>query len=343
MKPLFCKRRPYPVWVLVLADLLILALALSVFSYFHHIRILWGTGDGEELPIEVIGGTEYKRLDFSSRFPEGTFAQPGETLCTSTEYRSEDISMTVTEVNYVWKNSSGNKLKMQYYLYDIYVRHVENLYSSISNRRKPFEDLVKKSAELTDATGLQFTDGICIAAINDDYWGNANHTLVAVRNGNVLRTTSEIESDLCVLYYDGTMEMYTPETYDWATIEAKKPYQIWNFGPSLLAADGSALTRFDSSSYDQHVVGQRNPRTAIGYYEPGHYCFVVVDGRSSDANGATMAQLADIMEELGCTSAYNLDGGGSSLAYYNGKMIRVVEDEETQRSLFGIVCVGEIR
>jgi exopolysaccharide biosynthesis protein len=56
-----------------------------------------------------------------------------------------------------------------------------------------------------------------------------------------------------------------------------------------------------------------------------------------------MAQLADIMEELGCTSAYNLDGGGSSLAYYNGEMIRVVEDEETQRSLFGIICVGEIR
>lgn len=335
-------KKPYPLWSILLADFLILAVSLCSFAYFHHIRRLWGD-NGEDLPLMGITRPEDDPKDFSVRFPAGTFASPGDEMVSSTVYRSEDISLTVKEVNYTYTSSSGATRKMQYYVYDIYVRYVENLYSSVSKNRKPFETLVENSATLKNAEGIPFTKGVCIAAVNDDYWGNANHTLVAVRNGNVLRTTDRIESDLCVLYYDGTMEMFTPETYDWESILEKRPYQIWNFGPNLLDADGEALSEFDPSSYDRHVVGNRNPRTAIGYYEPGHYCFVVVDGRSADADGATMAQLAEIMEDLGCTSAYNLDGGGSTLAYYNGDMIRVVEGEEKQRSLFGIVCVGEIR
>ena len=329
-------------WVLVLADVLLLALALSSFAYFHHVRILWGDGGGEEEPVGVIGNSSYKLTEFASRFPANTFASPGEEMKSGSVYRSEDVFLTLRTVEYTWNSYSGPK-QMQYYVYDVYVRYVENLYSSVSSRRKPFEELVADSAKLSNAEGIAFTDGPCIAAVNDDYWGNANHTLVAVRNGVVLRQSETIESDLCVLYYDGTMEIYTPQTYDWATIEEKGPYQAWNFGPGLLDAEGKALNTFDPSSYDQHVIGNRNPRTAIGYYEPGHYCFVVVDGRSEDADGATMAQLAGIMQELGCSKAYNLDGGGSTLAYYDGEMVRVVEGAESQRSLFGIVCVGEIR
>ena len=35
----------------------------------------------------------------------------------------------------------------------------------------------------------------------------------------------------------------------------------------------------------------------IGYYEPGHYCFVAVDGRSDKSKGLTMAQLSELMLE----------------------------------------------
>ena len=31
-----------------------------------------------------------------------------------------------------------------------------------------------------------------------------------------------------------------------------------------------------------------NPRSCIGYYEPGHYCFVIVDGRQKQSAGVTL-------------------------------------------------------
>ena len=35
----------------------------------------------------------------------------------------------------------------------------------------------------------------------------------------------------------------------------------------------------------------------------------------------TLEQLADFMKSVGCTNAMNLDGGGSSVMYVNGKIV----------------------
>ena len=70
------------------------------------------------------------------------------------------------------------------------------------------------------------------------------------------------------------------------------------------------LTSFASTSR----IISANPRTAIGYYEPGHYCFVLVDGRQEGySRGMLLPELAKVFEELGCQRAYNLDGGGSAV------------------------------
>ena len=56
-----------------------------------------------------------------------------------------------------------------------------------------------------------------------------------------------------------------------------------------------------------------NPRTALGVKRDGSLVLYVVDGRQSGlSNGLTIEELADHMIELGCISAWNLDGGGSS-------------------------------
>ncbi|MBE6479947.1 MAG: phosphodiester glycosidase family protein, partial [Olsenella sp.] len=54
----------------------------------------------------------------------------------------------------------------------------------------------------------------------------------------------------------------------------------------------------------------------------GHYVLVVSDGRTSESEGLTLAQLAQFMrDELGVTCAYNLDGGGSSTLWYEGEVV----------------------
>ena len=70
----------------------------------------------------------------------------------------------------------------------------------------------------------------------------------------------------------------------------------------------------------EHRLQGHNPRTAIGYYEPGHYCFVVVDGRGESV-GVTLSSLSRLMEDLGCKAAYNLDGGDSAQLWWNGEIV----------------------
>lgn len=84
-------------------------------------------------------------------------------------------------------------------------------------------------------------------------------------------------------------------------------------GHSILVADGKVLPRKEKSS--------RAPRTAIG--TDADYCyFVVADGRmKGKAAGLTFAELADTMARLGATDAIDLDGGGSSMIWVDGKIV----------------------
>lgn len=79
-------------------------------------------------------------------------------------------------------------------------------------------------------------------------------------------------------------------------------------GGGVLVRDGIAQTEFS------HNIGGKNPRTAIGLDKTGKkLTFVVLDGRRNDARGMTQTELAELMVELGCYTALNFDGGGSSV------------------------------
>ncbi|MBQ1970153.1 MAG: phosphodiester glycosidase family protein, partial [Paludibacteraceae bacterium] len=133
--------------------------------------------------------------------------------------------------------------------------------------------------------------------------------------------------DVCVLYHDGVMETVSSAAYDYDAIVARSPYQIWCFGPALLHADGSARleAEYDTAAYDNNLVFNRHPRTAVGYFEPGHYALLTVDGRTEQSYGMRVLQLGRIFEEMGCKAAYNFDGGDSCQAYYDGQFVRQAE------------------
>ena len=66
-------------------------------------------------------------------------------------------------------------------------------------------------------------------------------------------------------------------------------------------------------SVDHEFGYTRHPRTAVGYKEDGSIVLLVVDGRQPEiSNGASLADLADILGSMECVKALNLDGGGSS-------------------------------
>ena len=74
-----------------------------------------------------------------------------------------------------------------------------------------------------------------------------------------------------------------------------------------------------------NIGGARHPRTAIGTDKKGKILWlVVVDGRQQNySEGMNLHELANIMKDIGCWKATNMDGGGSSimgLLDNNGKM-----------------------
>lgn len=64
-----------------------------------------------------------------------------------------------------------------------------------------------------------------------------------------------------------------------------------------------------------------NPRTAIGQKEDGTVLLLVIDGRSATSLGASYSDVQNIFLEYGAINASNLDGGSSTLMYYQGKYI----------------------
>ena len=153
-----------------------------------------------------------------------------------------------------------------------------------------------------------------LLALSGDYF-NYQSKGVIIRNGVLYRNKLDSRRDLCVLYRDGVLKTYEVGTYNPTEIIAAEPWQTWQFGPALLDETGAPKSEFNTSLSDL------NPRCAIGYFEPGHYCFVVVDGRRDNySKGATMQELSRIMHKLGCTAAYNLDGGQSAQMYFDGSI-----------------------
>ncbi len=84
----------------------------------------------------------------------------------------------------------------------------------------------------------------------------------------------------------------------------------WATGGGDILIQNGEIT--DSSKWDS-AIASRNPRTALGVKADGTVISYVIDGRNSGySNGMSLKVLAEEMLDMGCVSAINFDGGGSS-------------------------------
>lgn len=66
----------------------------------------------------------------------------------------------------------------------------------------------------------------------------------------------------------------------------------------------------------------RHPRTLIGHFENDDLLLIVIDGRREGwSTGVTLEEAQDKLLEFNVRDAYNLDGGGSSTFYYDGRVL----------------------
>ena len=89
-------------------------------------------------------------------------------------------------------------------------------------------------------------------------------------------------------------------------------------GPYLIK-DGEVF--IDVTAQKLGAITGKNPRTAIGYTAHNEFIMVTVDGREHASVGMTLGELARMMKGFGCINAMNLDGGGSTVMYVQGKVV----------------------
>lgn len=272
----------------------------------------------------LLGLTTWAQAEFS--FSDDVFLPEGEApVITETSYQSANVSISISSMRV-----EGSDV----FVADIYVHDLSCYQRRFAGKWNKTKKLSLKNWGTQEGAILAMTGDSSIESFSVGW---------VIGNGTVMRDIPNSQRDLAILFTDGEMRTILAQEadYDWLAqeVEAGSIWHIFCFGPALLDENGKAIADFTSK------VGGKNPRSVIGYYEPGHYCFVQVDGRGTKSklearkknNGLTLTQMAALMEELGCTAAYNLDGGQSSAMWFNGGLVST--PYKNGRSLSDVVLI----
>src|SRR5690606_3591074 len=97
----------------------------------------------------------------------------------------------------------------------------------------------------------------------------------------------------------------------------------------------SAEDFVDYEGFAESHSGRRHNRSAAGFSRDSTRIWLVaVDGRQPEfSRGATMAELAQIMRDLGAWNAVNLDGGGSTTLVVRERMVNRHDTLGTRRAV----------
>lgn len=241
---------------------------------------------------------------------------------TDTSYSDGNITITIT----TYRENDTN----------IYVADVQ-LSSSASLKTAFANNTYGKNVTATTSSIAESVNAIL--AINGDFYGSQESGYV-IRNGVLYRSTSagSDQEDL-VIYSDGTFGIINEGEITAEELLADGAWQVLSFGPALIENGQVAVT----SGEEVGKAMASNPRTAIGIIDSLHYVLVVSDGRTSESTGLSLSELASFMQGLGVTTAYNLDGGGSSTMVFNGTVVNQPTTNGntiSERKVSDIVYIG---
>jgi exopolysaccharide biosynthesis protein len=107
-----------------------------------------------------------------------------------------------------------------------------------------------------------------------------------------------------------------------------------------LIKNGRIEITWQQEKSSKEFVETRHPRTAVAKLKDGKFLMVTVDGRQAGYSvGMNLNELAAFLLELGATDAMNLDGGGSTTMFLDGKIVNKPSDKEGERSVSDALLV----
>ena len=218
-------------------------------------------------------------------------------------YQSDELRVSIRR----YENTED---RIVFYVADVWVRNIQSFrmglangkFSGYANGREDPRHFAQREHAIFGVSG---TMNAGLVVHNGTKYHNTENSNIGYRSGIV------------VIYRDGsvrTINRAKKQSFDYKT-EDQKNGGIWHafqFGP-VLVQNGEIPSGLKKN--------ERNPRIMFGYYEPGHYVMVAVDGRTTKSIGMTEQEMAELMLSLGCTEAMNLDGGNSAVMLFMGETI----------------------
>lgn len=172
----------------------------------------------------------------------------------------------------------------------------------------------KEDVYLEGDGGTIFRANNGVVAINGDMFTRREG--IIYREGVALKQTESPNKDALFIDENGDFHIIPGSSPERMIEYLRQGHQIVNsfaFGPALVI-DGEVQQIPDDYWFEPEG---RCQRTAVCQMGEKKYLFVEVIGRTLESRGFTMQQLADYLGTLGVQNAYNLDGGDSSVMFFN--------------------------
>lgn len=209
--------------------------------------------------------------------------------------------------------------KVLWYEADLQFSPQSPLLFLLSNYEKPGRNFAYPE-KLMRENGVVF-------GINGDQFGhriyNRKTVGIVVRDGQIIseRTLKSGNKfwptlDTAAFFDDGTMKVFSSAEHDAQDYLDMGAKNVLAFGPWLIK-QGEINPLFRTNFH------AREPRSAIGMIEPYHFVVISVEGRIRQSRGTDMRWLAARMQELGCSEAFNLDGGRTCCIVFMGKKLEM--------------------
>ena len=122
--------------------------------------------------------------------------------------------------------------------------------------------------------------------------------------------------------------------------------KLWSYklditnGVPQLIKNGKIEFTWEQEKAGKSFVEARHPRTAVAKMRDGKFLMVTVDGRQPGVSvGMNLSELAEYLLSLGAVDAMNLDGGGSTTMFLDGKVVNKPSDKEGERKVGDAILV----
>ena len=189
-------------------------------------------------------------------------------------------------------------------------------------------------------------DNIVFAMSGDFYSYRVSHDRypgIIIRDGQILykKSYSKLVTAIpnlatMAFYPSGKAEVNEAWEVSAKEYVAKGATTVLAFGPILIRDE-------EIQDVSGDAYNHKEPRCCLGVVEPNHYIGLLVEGRKSHSDGCNLEKCAEILAEMGCSDAINLDGGNTAAMLFMGESVQLAENggvDENTRAIPDILCVG---